>query len=280
MPTVLLSERAVVRIDGPEAEKLLQDVITPDLNTLGPEDALGGALLTPQGKIMFDFVIARDGDDGFLLDLDSGHSKDFVKRMMLYRLRAKVQIATDPAVSVFAAWERERLPGAKADRRFPGSTGVMRLYSSEAPAQMDGGSEDYVRLRIQGGVAESGHDFAPGDAFPHDILMDLNGGVSFKKGCFVGQEVVSRMQHRGTARRRLVHVEAESPIESGEITAGGKTIGTIGSVVGTSGLAIVRTDRAAAVIETGTTPEANGVPVTLALPGWSGLRFPAMAEEQ
>lgn len=136
-------------------------------------------------------------------------------------------------------------------------------------------------MRIAHGIAISGLDFALQDAFPHDVLMDLNGGLSFKKGCYVGQEVVSRMQHRGTARRRVVTVSAATalPATGTEITAAGKPLGTLGSVSGGSGLAIVRIDRAGAAMAEGTPLLAGGAPVSLALPQWSGLVFPASADE-
>jgi len=109
------------------------------------------------------------------------------------------------------------------------------------------------------------------------VLMDVNDGVSFKKGCFVGQEVVSRMKHRGTARRRVVTVSAEGalPTSGTEITADGKPVGTLGTVCGNRALAIVRIDRIADALASGTPLLAETVPVTVALPAWSGLSFPA-----
>jgi folate-binding protein YgfZ len=132
-------------------------------------------------------------------------------------------------------------------------------------------------LRIKAGIAVSGADYALQDAFPHDVLMDINGGVSFQKGCFVGQEVVSRMKHRGTARRRVVAVSAQKPLPATgtELMAGGKPIGALGTVLGHEGLAIVRTDRAADAMASGTEILAGDVAVTLTLPAWSGLTFPA-----
>src|SRR5690606_34986098 len=114
------------------------------------------------------------------------------------------------------------------------------------------------------------------DVFPHDVLLDVNGGLSFKKGCYVGQEVVSRMQHRGTARRRLVHIHADQdlPHKGTAITAGGKPVGAIGSVREGSGLAIVRIDRVSDALNTQTPILAGEIPITVNLPQWSGLSFP------
>ena len=111
--------------------------------------------------------------------------------------------------------------------------------------------------------------------------MDKNGALSFRKGCYVGQEVVSRMQHRGTPRRRVVIVAGASTLpESGTaITAEGKSIGTLGTVYGTSALAIVRIDKAGEAMANGVDLLAGEVPVTLTLPEWSGLSFPTSADE-
>lgn len=274
MPSLMLNERAVVRIKGPDAENLSQDVLTPDLEKLGPDEALPGALLTPQGKIMFDFVISRDGGDEFILDMDRAHAADFSKRMMLYRLRAKADITLDEATRVAAVWDEEAPAGARRDLRFRDGRVVHRVYGKAADS-VDVNA--YTWLRIEAGVAESGHDYALSDAFPHDVLMDLNGGLSFRKGCFVGQEVVSRMQHRGAARRRLVKVSAPSPLAASKtpITTAGKPIGALGSVVDGGALAIVRVDRVGTALKRGAEIEAGGVPVSVTLPEWTGLAFAA-----
>ncbi|WP_099866337.1 CAF17-like 4Fe-4S cluster assembly/insertion protein YgfZ [Pararhizobium haloflavum] len=279
MPSVALNDRAVVRICGPEAGRLLQDVLTPDLDKLAMNEAVGGALLTPQGKIMFDFVIARDGSDGFLIDLDRAIRDDFIKRMMLYRLRAKVEIAAASDIAVSAAWDEASPAQAHRDRRFRSGADVYRVYGPNASDPQD--MLAYDALRISAGVAESGRDYALSDIFPHDVLMDLNGGVSFRKGCFVGQEVVSRMQHRGTARRRLVQVAADEPLPAAgtAVSADGKQLGVLGTVVERSGLAIVRTDRVAAALEREDEISVDGLAVKLMLPEWTGLGFLSATEE-
>lgn len=275
MPIVTLEDRAVLRFAGSDAERLLQDVLTPDLDGLAASDAVGGALLTPQGKIMFDFVIARDADTGFLIDIDAAHADDFVRRMTLYRLRAKLEMARADDLHVAAIWQEKPPEGALRDTRFRGSETVYRLYAARHE-RATGSAEDYAKLRIANSVAELGADYPPSDAFPHDVLMDRNGGVSFKKGCFVGQEVVSRMQHRATARRRLaqVHGSQELPTGDSEITVDDRSIGTLGSRSGAEGLAIVRIDKAGAAIAAGKTIRAGDQPVDVRLADWTGLSFP------
>lgn len=278
MPVIALPDRSVVRIRGADAQRLLHDVTTPDVAGLDTGTACPGALLTPQGKIMFDFVLAREDPDGFLVDIDAAQADAFVKRMTLYKLRAKVDIVRDEALHVGAVWDTDAPEGARRDRRFPDAFATWRVHSGHPVG--DSNPDAYAARRIAAGVAESGGDYALSEAFPHDALMDLNGGVSFRKGCFVGQEVVSRMQHRGTARRRLVRIEADGPLPptGTPLTADGKAIGALGTVDGAAALAIVRTDRAAAAIAAGKALEADGQAVTIAMPAWTGLSLKAGAD--
>ena len=142
-----------------------------------------------------------------------------------------------------------------------------------------GDREAWDRLRIAHGVAESGSDYEAGDAFPHDVLLDQNEGVGFRKGCYVGQEVVSRMQHRGTARRRVLLVRGEAPLPASgtELTVDGRSIGALGTVVGAEGLAILRIDKAKEAIDAGTPILAGEVPVAVSIPPGVGFGFPEAA---
>ncbi len=277
MSRTTLANRGLVHIHGPDAETLLQDVITCDLLSLEAGVARQGALLTPQGKIMFDFLVSRRGEDGFRFDVDHNVLGEFVKRMTMYKLRAKVFIEPEETASVTAVWDEETPQDSLSDERFPHDSNVRRLY--DRAGDDTASPVDYDRLRIDNGVAEAGRDYEFGDAFPHDALMDLNRGVSFKKGCFVGQEVVSRMQHRGTARRRVMQVRAETdlPETGATVTAGSKSVGTLGTVVGDKALAILRTDRVASALDKDIAVQAGDVPVLVAFPEWTGL---ALAQEE
>lgn len=276
MPSAFLPDRSFVRIAGPDAEHFLQNLITTDLGALSADELRPGALLTPQGKILFDFLISRE-DGGFLVDIRSDQREAFVKRMTMYKLRAAVTIEALTETGATVTWGE---PGqGVADHRFAlGGTEVRRQPGQIGQA---GEREGYDALRILHAVPESGADYPLSDAFPHDVLFDKSGGVSFRKGCYVGQEVVSRMQHRSTARRRVVIVSAETalPASGTEISIGGKSIGTLGTVAGERGLAIVRIDKAGEAMTAGDPILAGDVPVTVALPGWSGLTFPSSAEE-
>jgi len=278
----LLSDRGVVRVAGEEAEKLLQGIITNDTALLADGPAIHAGLLAPQGKILFEFLVVKAGD-GFLLDTGREQADGLVKRLMMYKLRAKVDIADESdQYRVFALWGpsptshgETRQMFSFRDPRLP-PLGLRILAESRFAADManatngfDAAPEDYQAHRIALGVPEGGKDYAFGDTFPHEANFDVLNGISFDKGCFVGQEVVSRMQHRGGARKRIVIVEGEHPLQPGtEIMAGPATIGTIGSVAGNRGLAVLRLDRAEEAIGNGEPLIAAGGRLTTRLPDY------------
>ncbi|RWO65215.1 MAG: folate-binding protein [Mesorhizobium sp.] len=280
MPFAQLKDRALVSVSGPDAEHFLQNILTTDLDILAPGEARPGALLTPQGKILFDFLISRTGENAFWLECRADISDDFIRRLTLYKLRAKVEIAKSDQAFVTVAWGHESTPSqsdstAAADTRFPKGA-VTRSYG-ETDERSDLAA--WQAFRIAGGIAESGSDYQLGDAFPHDVLLDETGGVGFKKGCYVGQEVVSRMQHRGTARRRVLIVSADGslPAPGTELTVEGRPVGTLGSTAGTIGLAIARIDRIKAALDADLPIMAANIPVTLAIPRWAKFAFPQEA---
>ena len=280
--TALLPDRGVVRLDGSDAEKLLQGLMTNDIEIGTPHRSVFAALLSPQGKVLFDFFIARHGGS-FLIETAADKTADLVKRLQMYRLRARVDIedASDKFV-VQVDWDYAPPPehademSQMFDPRLPElglrtlwGPGVASRLTEEAAREANATPADYHAHRIALGVPEGGKDYAFGDTFPHEANMDLLNGVSFSKGCFVGQEVVSRMQHRGTARKRIVIVEADSPLQTdSEIVAGPATIGTIGSVSGHRGLALVRLDRAEEMQRKGEQITAADTALTIRLPAY------------
>ncbi|KQW31041.1 aminomethyltransferase [Rhizobium sp. Root274] len=277
MPSAFLPDRAFVQVGGPDAEHFLQNLITTDLGSLAEGEARPGALLTPQGKIQFDFLIWRRSD-GFVLDTTVDQQEALTRRLTMYKLRAAVTLAAGSETGATVTWGGEDESGILDHRFALAGTPVRRTVGKVGEP---GEASAYAALRILNGVVESGADYALQDAFPHDILFDKSGGVSFRKGCYVGQEVVSRMQHRSTARRRAVIVSADRPLPGPgtEITIEDKVIGTLGTVAGSRGLAILRIDKAGEAMARGTAILAGEVPLSLALPAWSGLTFPSDAAE-
>ncbi|GAA2850589.1 hypothetical protein EDC40_101416 [Aminobacter aminovorans] len=276
MPTAILADRAIIDVSGPDAEHFLQNILTLDLDALGLDEAKPGALLAPQGKIMFDFLVSRSGDNALRLECRADIADDFVRRLMLYRLRAKAEISKQDQPHIAVTWQDDSA-ASHSDSTVRDSRFQQPVFRHYGTAPTPGASEaDWHAFRIDNGVAESGSDYALADAFPHDVLLDQMGGIGFKKGCFIGQEVVSRMQHRGTARRRVLLVSAASglPAPGTELRADGKVLGTLGSVDGSNGLAIARIDRVKAALDAGSAIIADDVTVALAIPAWASFTYP------
>ena len=280
MPTAHLDDRAVVRIAGPDAKTLLQNVVTLDMEDVDRRGIGYGALLTPQGKILWDFVLHRLAD-GYAVDLRADQAEAFAKRLTLYRLRAKVEIAPAPELAVFVAW------GDAASSRAEGEARVdprlaelgLRWLAAKGSAAADASAADWHRHRIALAVPEGGVDFVFGDAFPFDAGMDSLDGVAFDKGCYIGQEVVSRMRHRGTARRRVVALTADAPLPGpgAEVEAGGRPVGRLGSSAGRHAIGVVRLDRLRAALDAHEPVRAGGEEVAVALPAWATYGWPETA---
>lgn len=276
-----LSDRGLIKIEGPDAHKLLQDIVTNDITLARDGHAIHAALLTPQGKILFDFFLLDKGDV-LLMECDRESAPELIKRLTFYKLRADAafeDISTNHAV--WAAWGNCAKPeggeAVYADPRHP-DLGLRLIIDAGATPDIDGTqatAADYHAHRIGLGIPEGGKDYPLGDTFPHEADYDLLKGVDFKKGCYVGQEVVSRMQHRGTARKRIVPVSGVTGLSPGiEITAGEASIGLLGSVAGDRGLAMVRLDRAAKAIEDGRQITAGETPIAFVQPDWANFTVP------
>ncbi|MCG8561545.1 MAG: folate-binding protein YgfZ [Hyphomicrobiales bacterium] len=273
-----LTDRGVIRVAGPDAPGFLQGLVTNDVEQATDSGAVYTGLLTPQGKILFDFFLVREGD-GFLLDCARPVVADLVKRLTFYKLRAAVDLADESGErTVLAAWNGVPAAGdgwvVFADPRVA-ALGHRLIVPAGANADATATEAEYHAHRIALGVPEGGRDYAFGDTFPHEAGFDQLGGVDFDKGCFVGQEVVSRMEHRGTARKRVVPIEGAGTLDAGaEITADGAPIGTVGSVADARALALVRLDRAEKALANGKTLDAGGVQVSLRQPDWASFDVP------
>ena len=285
MPSVHLADRGVVRVSGEDAKAFLDGLVTCDLDRVSPAQPRFGALLTPQGKILFDFILFQAPPDiggGYYLDALKVHAPDLAKRLGFYKLRAKVAIENlSDTLAVIAGWDTpgpaEEAGLVAGDPRLADLGWRAVVAAADAAEFAADPAEAYHARRIALGVPEGGRDFLFGDAFPHEALMDQLQGVDFDKGCYVGQEVVSRMQHRGTARTRIVPAlyEGGFAAEAGvEVTAGEKTLGKTGTGAEGRGLLMIRLDRAADAMSAGETIRAGGIPVTLEKPAWIGFPVP------
>ena len=289
MKAAFLADRGAVKVVGDDARDFLHGLLSANILTLAPGAARYGALLSPQGKIIADFIVAAApaGDSGgFFLDVPGALAKPLVDKLSLYKLRSRVMVEDlSEILGVLAAWDGSGAAAfglAYADPRLPALG--MRLMipqhrTADAAASLGATlveADEYDALRIALGVPRGGVDFRYGDAFPHEADMDQLGGVDFTKGCYVGQEVVSRMEHRGIARTRTVPVRYDGapPPAGAAVMAGERQIGTMGSAAAGHGLALLRLDRVTDALSRGDVFLAGGVPVRPIKPDWAHFAFP------
>jgi folate-binding protein YgfZ len=258
----------------------LQGLVTADILGLTAGESRWAALLTPQGKILFDFLVVEQGDDT-LIDCARAQLEELKKRLAFYKLRAQVGIEPVPGMAVAAA-----LPGTEiavpsaivfADPRLS-DMGSRALLSHDHASALNGDARDYRARRIVLGVPDTVEDIGSGALFPHEANLDQLGGVSFTKGCYVGQEVVSRMEHRGTARSRILPIAVARPLtKGGDITARGRTLGQVLSCEGMRALALIRLDRLAEALDGGDPIIADDAAVTVLQPAWARFKVPGAA---
>jgi tRNA-modifying protein YgfZ len=294
MKAALLPNRGVIKVAGDGARTFLHGLVTADVLNLKIGEARFCALLTPQGKIISDFIVAearaKDGG-GFFLDVPQAQIATLIGKLNLYRLRAKVIIEDlSQVLGVLAAWDGAPAPSSSAtaiglrypDPRLPtlGLRVMLPPHLAGAAATELGatlvGAAAYEAHRIALGVPQGGADFSYGDAFPHEADMDQLGGVDFAKGCYVGQEVVSRMEHRGTARTRAVPVRfaGAAPQAGAAIVAGDRQLGSLGSAADGNAIALLRLDRVTDALAHGETLMAGATPIHLIKPDWAHFAFP------
>jgi tRNA-modifying protein YgfZ len=296
MQAALLSDRGIVKVSGADARRFLHGLLTADIETMTAATPRYAALLTPQGKIVADFIVVQiaDGDaPDFLLDCEQTLVGPLVARLNFYKLRAQVAVESlADTAGAFALWDdaamSARQPGPPwlADPRLdalgwraiapPGLAADMA--SAQGAALADEAA--YEAHRIALGLPRGGCDFTYGDAFPHEADMDQFNGVDFDKGCFVGQEVVSRMQHRGTVRNRVVPVslDGDAPAPGTPVVVGDKIIGAMGSATDGRGLALLRLDRVADAMGAGLSLFAGTASLHPVKPAWAKFPWPDAAK--
>jgi folate-binding protein YgfZ len=282
MQSAFLPDRGVIRLTGEDAVKFLQGLVTCNVEAIPPGEARFGALLTPQGKIVVDFFVLAAPDDiggGLLIDAPRALVPDFVRKLGFYRLRAKLAIEDQSdQLGVTALWGIDGAPEAGGIlARDPRHPALGWRMISPLPLETFSDATGYQSHRIRLGIPEGGRDFIYGDTFPHEADMDQLAGVDFAKGCYVGQEVVSRMEHRGTARTRVVPFTYadHAPMDGLDVLAGDKLVGMMGSAADGRALARVRLDRIADAISAGEAVTAGGIALTPAKADWARFAWPA-----
>jgi len=295
--SMTLHERGAVRVLGPDAAKFLQGLLTNDVDQVQIGAATFAGLLSPQGKVLFECQVAPV-ENGFILDVARSIAGDLTRRLSVYRLRANVEIEdASEASTVVLMWEpglSEYVPGplkhsASIATRYVDARhselGARVVWGAAMPGpphyfkqpRTSSQGPTYHAHRISLGVPEGGKDYAFGELFPHEAMFDQLNGVSFTKGCYVGQEIVARMQHRGTARSRFLIVDADAPLPpmGTPVLVGDKPLGQMGSNAGTQGLALIRLDRLADAYTAGSAITTGGVPIRLTKPTYATFEVPS-----
>jgi hypothetical protein len=272
----LLLDRGVIEVAGTDATGFLQRLITNSVLNIPMGEGRYAGLLTPQGKLLFDFFVVplpEGPEAGYLIDCASEQTADLVKRLNLHKMRANIAIEDKSKKFAVAAIFHGEAPAIEGvfyrDTRGP-SMGLRVIAPREALAKLDRGEASrYEAHRIAQGVPKGGVDFVHGNAFVHDVNLDLMNGVDFKKGCYVGQEVVARVRYRNSARKRIarIHFDGPAPEQGTQIAAGETIIGQVGSTAGAEGLAMVRLDRLEEAQAAGVAVKAGDVAVDVVVPG-------------
>jgi tRNA-modifying protein YgfZ len=254
-----LSRRALVRVEGPDWRSFLQGQLTQDVETLAPGELRFGALLTPQGRLLYDLFILGE-EAGCLLDVEAEWREALIQRLSIYRLRAKVTFAPDeaPVAALFGDGEAPTEPSFAADPRLPALG--WRGYGAAASE----GESEYEAHRLKLGVPGPA-DWGSERTYPIEANFDLLNGVDFQKGCFVGQETTSRMKRRGQIRTRMLPIafEGPPPAPGAEVLAGELRAGEVLSGMEGRAMAALRLDR----IE-GASLSVDGRPVRAERPDW------------
>lgn len=285
-----LTDRAVVSITGEDASSFLQGLVTNDIEKATPEHTVFAALLSPQGKFLFDFFIAKT-PDGYVLDTESARRDELIKKLGMYKLRAKVNVEpTDHKVIALLNESAHTALGFSDETGATKKIGDMIAYVDPrwlpmgvrmiAPANvtqdflpiptLEAELENYERVRLLHGIPESSKDAI----FDRTIVLengyDALGGIDYKKGCYVGQEVIARTTHRGVVRKKIFHVSADSnlPAFGTEIIAGDIPLGEMRSSCGHVGVALIRTEDWQQAIEQGKPATSAGIPLVITAPEW------------
>jgi len=271
-----LPDRGVLKVSGPDTGTFLQKLITNSVQKFEPGESRFSGLLTPQGKLLFDFFVVplpEGPDAGFYFDCVKEQSADLAKRITFHRMRAKVTIEDlSNEFGVAAVWNGDvpAIEGATVSRdcrvEGMGSRVIAPLAALEKAIPTDVAAYDAHYIAC--GVPKGGIDFVYGDTFVHDVNLDQLHGVDFKKGCYVGQEVVARVHFRKSARKRIVkvHFDGPAPAAGTPLMAGESSIGQVGSISGTDGLAALRLDKLQEATAAGTPIKAGDLTVSFSIP--------------
>ena len=269
-----LSHRGLLCLSGEERSLFLQGLISNDIALCQPGKPLYAALLTPQGKFLHEFFVTNAGDS-FLIDCEKERAGDLLQRLTNYKLRAKVAVAN--VSDAYDVWATVTIPPASgrdallADPRLP-TLGARGVFEKDHPPAGFTIVEAliYDRHRLTLGVAEGSRDMIIGKSTLLDANFDLLHGISWTKGCYVGQELTARMHHRALIKKRMfpVKIEGAAPAPGSIISYNGTEIGEMRSSCGDVGLALLHIELAKPLIEGKIAVVAEGAQLTPYRPDW------------
>jgi tRNA-modifying protein YgfZ len=267
MSLIHLASRGVVRVSGPDAATLLNGLLTNDVTQASASEAIYAAMLTPQGKYLFDMFVLTLAPDVFLLDVS--RASDFAKRLTMYRLRSKVTIEDLSAeLGVFAAVQASRT--VEGHQAYPDPRLATLAQRVIAPHQEAASEGSYRAHCLALGVPDPAADLLVEKDFIMEGLFDELHGLDHHKGCYVGQEMTSRMKRRTSVKNKLCRVRFDGPPPAFEtpILADGWEVGRMRSASEGIGIAMIRFDRARKAMSERHALMAGDVALTLAPPDW------------
>lgn len=267
----VLTSHGVLELRGADRKTFLQGLVTNEMSALGPGAPLYAAMLTPQGKYLFDFLIHEDGE-ALYLDCEAARMDDLIRRLTMYKLRSDVEIVDATGDwAVVAAWGADSPPLPEGciggtDPRHPKLGWRGLCPAGTVTDVVTANEDDYDLHRLTLGVPDSARDMeAEKLLILEGNLAELN-GVSFTKGCYVGQELTARMNYRGKVRKRLLPVTVDGPLPAPgtEVTSDGKAVGQIRSGRSGRALALLRVED----IEDGGSYICGEATLTVSVPDW------------
>jgi folate-binding protein YgfZ len=236
-----LPSRTVLALEGPDRFAFLQGLTSNDMKLAENGQPVFTCLLTPQGKYLFDFIVKPEGDH-LLLDCEAERAEELLKRLTQFRLRANISLSRHEA-SVYAAWDdSEALPDAFVDPRLPQ---LGQRIITKINAKTSASADEYLNHRYAWGVAEGAHEIILNNATLLELNFDLLNGVSFTKGCYMGQELTARTHYRGLIKKRYFpfSFEGQMPVRGHRILSQEFEVGEVMAITETCGLGLFNLER-------------------------------------
>ena len=237
---IKLPNRSILSIEGKDSEKFLRGIVTCNIDNIKNKLAYG-SILTPQGKLLYDFIISKKNND-FLIDVSKSNIDNFIKLLNMYKLRSDVRLIKNEDLSVFVDLDKEDENNENSDPRLA-ALGLRKILSSSYK-NYSNDINIYEKKLVKLGVAEIGGGIKPGEIFPIEANLDYLNGIDFQKGCFIGQEVCSRMYRKGKVKKRIVSFKSNDNFTNNdELVYNDRTIGTVIKKIEDYGIALIKIDK-------------------------------------